>query len=1011
MGVTEYFRKALAVQMSPRVDFKNGDFIKIAREHVEQGKITCVDASRLFQNKKEKNKYEITELPVLIALKVIKPVIVDSRKNTTSMEELTAVYYLPALLFRDGSLGPSPDKNPWFAREFLTPMIDPEISVGANDDVDRFLRDNAAERIQIDSWEKYWIYTRRMYETVTHTDLYSKSIGTLENIETEDFCYIFCDEIIKSTVHILKLYDSILGLKGKVKLPLYDQFVALDPKSTRDLVGDSLATMQRHCGQMGGEYPLSVSQREALNHLDVLKNGEILAVSGPPGTGKTTLLQSVVANLVTSHAIDRKDPPIIVATSTNNQAVTNIIDSFGSVKALGIRNLEFRWVSAVESFAVYYPSGSREKEAKQKGYQLGNDLLTKINDREIIAQSQGKFLKHCSEYFTQPMQSIEQCRDKLHQELTYLDRIRRQLLEEFESLLRRMKGKTIAEYIGNLQSLRGDIMGEINQIEFCCQTLQGQCDGYANRVQEWSGAYKKLPWYIRVFSFVPIFNKQITHWTKTYKTPAELVDLESAITPQMVLQRYKQLITEAESRVSDLKKETEKLRRRLGEYNAIIQQIQVILENYEIKAKEFENHSVDLIGTHKRKANRDGKDAPSIRKILMNCNQNSFNELIDTSFRYVEFWLAVHYYECGWLLSEPLTEKQLGKNFENVVKKGLKSLSMLTPCMVMTFFMLPKQFELYMAQERYLYNYIDLLIVDEAGQTSPEVAAPAFALAKRALVVGDEQQIAPVWGVKRPLDIAMAIECGVIDCEDSFERLVQNGINTSESSVMRVASQSCPYKKYDKGLFLCEHRRCYDEIINYCNDLVYKRRLQPCRGKATEDRTRPEVMAQFPVMGYFDIPTDRSKKVGSSRENQAEAKRIATWLQSHYREICDGYASLEKSVPEKDVFAIITPFTGQVKAIMRELSAIMGDQSKNITVGTVHTFQGGERRIIIFSTVYGALDGCYFIDKESNLMNVAVSRAKDAFWVFGSSKCLEGKTKQLASGLLREYTKDHKIMS
>ena len=1010
MGVTEYLRKALAVQMSPRIDFKDSDFIKIPYEQVELGKITGADASRLFRDKKDKDTSEITELPVLIALKVIKPVIVDSRKNTTSMEELTAVYYLPALLFRDGSLRPSPNKNPWFAREFMMPMIDPEISIGTNADVDRFLRDNAAERIQIDSWEKYWIYTRRMYEAVTHTDLYSKSVGVLENIETEDFCYIFCDEIIKSTVHILKLYDSILELKGKVKLPLYDQFVALDPKSTRDLFGDSLAAMQRHCGQMGGEYPLSASQREALNHLEVLKKGEILAVSGPPGTGKTTLLQSVVANLLTSHAIDRKDPPIIVATSTNNQAVTNIIDSFGSVKALGIRNLEFRWVSAVESFAVYYPSGNREKEAKKKGYQLGNDLLAKINDQEIIAQSQSEFLEHCSEYFSQPMQSLEQCSDKLHQELAYLDRIRRQWLEEFESTLRKMKGKSIAEYIGTLQSLCNDVIEEISQIESCCRTLQGQWDGYANRVQEWSGAYKKLPWYVRAFSFTPIFKKQIAHWTKTYKTPDELVDLEFAITPQMVLQRYKQLIEENENNISNLKYKAEKLRRELAECNAEIEKIQDILKNYEIKAKEFENHSVDLIGTHKRKANRDGKDAPSVREILMNCNQNSFNELIDTSFRYVEFWLAVHYYECGWLLSEPLTEKQLGKNFENVVKKGLKSLSMLTPCMVMTFFMLPKQFELYMAQDHYLYNYIDLLIVDEAGQTSPEVAAPAFALAKRALVVGDEQQIAPVWGVRRPLDIAMAIECGIIECEDNFEKLTHNGINSSESSVMRVAAQSCPYEKYGKGLFLCEHRRCYDEIINYCNDLVYKRRLQPCRGKSTEDCARPDVMTQFPVMGYFDIPTDRSKKIGSSRENQAEAKQIAIWLQSHYREICDGYAALEKPVPEKDVFAIITPFTGQVKAIKRELGAVMGNQSENITVGTVHTFQGGERRIIILSTVYGALDGCYFIDEKPNLMNVAVSRAKDAFWVFGSSKCLEGKTKQFASGLLREYTKEHAIM-
>lgn len=60
------------------------------------------------------------------------------------------------------------------------------------------------------------------------------------------------------------------------------------------------------------------------------------------------------------------------------------------------------------------------------------------------------------------------------------------------------------------------------------------------------------------------------------------------------------------------------------------------------------------------------------------------------------------------------------------------------------------------------YNYIDLLIVDEAGQTSPEIAAASFSLAKKAIVVGDEEQIPPVWGIARGLDIAMALSNGVI---------------------------------------------------------------------------------------------------------------------------------------------------------------------------------------------------------------------------------------------------------
>lgn len=62
---------------------------------------------------------------------------------------------------------------------------------------------------------------------------------------------------------------------------------------------------------------------------------------------------------------------------------------------------------------------------------------------------------------------------------------------------------------------------------------------------------------------------------------------------------------------------------------------------------------------------------------------------------------------------------------------------------------------------------------------------------------------------------------------------------------------------------------------------------------------------------------------------------------------------------------------------------------------------GAERKVILFSSVYGSEDGCYFINRAPDLMNVAVSRAKDSFLVFGDKECLTGGEKT-AAGLLKK---------
>jgi len=301
------------------------------------------------------------------------------------------------------------------------------------------------------------------------------------------------------------------------------------------------------------------------------------------------------------------------------------------------------------------------------------------------------------------------------------------------------------------------------------------------------------------------------------------------------------------------------------------------------------------------------------------------------------------------------------------------------PCFVATLFTLPDRFIAYPSQTESvaLCNEIDLLIVDEAGQVPPEIGAPSFALAKQALVVGDVDQIEPIWAIPGHIDSANVLHSELVDGEDALQVFRESGMAASSGSLMRMAQRATPYAKYPergRGLFLSEHRRCWPEIIRMCNVLVYGGRLQPCR----EDKGERKIV---PSVGYVHIPgNDRSR--GGSRDNPAEATAIAQWLALRKEEIEAAYSNERIG----RLVAVVTPFAAQSQRVKSALDDTLG-AGHGITVGTVHALQGAERRVVIFSPTYGLETdpGRTFIDRNRSMLNVAISRAQDAFLVFGNT--------------------------
>ena len=365
--------------------------------------------------------------------------------------------------------------------------------------------------------------------------------------------------------------------------------------------------------------------------------------------------------------------------------------------------------------------------------------------------------------------------------------------------------------------------------------------------------------------------------------------------------------------------------------------------------------------------------------------------MLDCDIRFNLFLLATHYWEGRWLIEMNSLLKELDdekkKRGEKIVMNRWRRRMMLTPCMVSTFAALPAQMTYSKRgdddfQDEYLYNFIDLLIVDEAGQVLPEVAGASFALAKKALVIGDTKQIEPIASLPKPVDAGNLAACGILsdECgEEEWDRIGKLGIISTGGSAMRVAQSACRYQAepdLDRGLYLFEHRRCYDEIISFCNSLCYKGKLIPKRGSALN--LGPEdPLAGFRPLTYLHVD-GISSSFGGSRVNPVEAKVIADWLSENRGQLESGGGRLE------EIVGVVTPFSRQARAIRdacKEKIDVGGAQG--MAVGTIHSLQGADRKVIIFSPTYSKHFDGEFIDMSDSMLNVAVSRARDCFMVFG----------------------------
>jgi AAA domain len=781
----------------------------------------------------------------------------------------------------------------------------------------------------------------------------------------------------------------------------------------------SLAQAEAHyavsVGHIDQEHPLSPSQREAMTELVALEAGHVLAVNGPPGTGKTTLLQSVVAQLWVEAALQKTVCPLIVITSTNVKAVENVLDSFAKI---GSKIGHQRWLPYDGGFGLFMASTSRE--TKFPTCTSDTHPFVEHETAEAVASARNAYLGRASAYFGKQQDSVEVVVKELHAELKGYQETTQKIVKARYAIFSATGNDTqtgavtvctqsMSQYEREaateqalIESSEADIARNKEHNRAVEAKHEAVRAGIDAAERGWSEYLAASPLWLDLLSFLPPVlrrrNARDRLFLLTNPLTAEMNDRQEDITGHFRVLRKKTLTdkqAELANLATDLTRAEEEKASALARLNTARQghaRIKKLLKNWRdaLDAKYEQMADICLV---------------------------ALNDKLDTAIRAPMFCVADRYWSGRWLLEmQGRLEKQLidSKGPGKLAAK-YRRFAMLSPCLVSNFHMAPAFFTEWQAKDVPvpMWNMIDMLVVDEAGQVSPDVGAGMFALAKRALVVGDTHQIEPVWSTGEATDRANAKKFNLTARTDDpcydYDKLAIAGYTAAQGNLMKISGRSCIVQKYDdvRGLLLTEHRRCVPELVAYCNALVYAGRLQPLR-PALDPASRI-----LPAFGRLDVQ-GRDKKVGTSRQNHDEAAAIVAWLKDNRERIENHYRDKEtqEKMPLWRSVGVVTPFSTQANLIERLLRKAMPDLARKntkLTVGTVHALQGAERNIVIFSPTYGqGYNGGIFFDKSPNMLNVAVSRAKDSFLVIGNLALFDQTKKSKPSGLLATYLSDPK---
>lgn len=416
LAFAQYWRNSLADAETSKGAFRLqdcGTFMQLPPETLASGIASAEMVEQCFADKKAQTRFvEIVLRPAVYCAPLQHGVVVANGNPPIITPIVT-----PALLYRDGRIYPGAQTI--IPRDILEPVDAGSFTIGSVANRDEWLTRNPIPGVPefdengapLDDESFYREWQSWLADCHFFLDGVARDWLDSNEYRRANYGYLLKKSMIKASMHILALYDHLQ--KEQPAAPLFANYARVALAPTEPCLPPNAAFAAR-LAHASDQYPLAAAQRDALAHLLHSQHGDILAVNGPPGTGKTTLLLSVVASLWAKAALAESEPPVIVAASTNNQAVTNIIDAIGKDFFRGSGVFAGRWLPGIESFGAYFPS-RRKEEAAAKKYQT-RSFFDKVESAEYFYHAQATYLQAAANAFP-AITTVREAVNVLHQAL------------------------------------------------------------------------------------------------------------------------------------------------------------------------------------------------------------------------------------------------------------------------------------------------------------------------------------------------------------------------------------------------------------------------------------------------------------------------------------------------------------------------------------------------------------------------------------------------------------------